>query len=102
MDGGPDGDADGGGAARAGGSPLSQFLDAFLQPRNIKWLLVAGVLILLASSLMLVGAHWQSYAPAWKYLVLLGYTAGTWLAIIGLSSWLVYATTAASRSPAPG
>jgi hypothetical protein len=29
-------------------------------------------------------------------------TAGTWLVIVGLSFWLVYATTAASRSPAPG
>lgn len=29
-------------------------------------------------------------------------TAGTWIVIIGLSLWLVYATTAASRFPAPG
>jgi uncharacterized membrane protein YecN with MAPEG domain len=29
-------------------------------------------------------------------------TAGTWLVIVGLSLWLVYATTAASRFPAPG
>jgi len=29
-------------------------------------------------------------------------TAGTWLVVIALSLWLVYATTAASRSPAPG
>ena len=28
-------------------------------------------------------------------------TAGTWLVIVGLSLWLVFATTAASRSPAP-
>ena len=28
-------------------------------------------------------------------------TAGTWLVILGLSLWLLYATTAASRSPAP-
>ena len=62
------------------GSPLARLLDAFLQPRNIKWLLVAGVLILLASSLMLVAAHWNNYVPTLKYLVLLGYTAGTWLA----------------------
>ena len=29
-------------------------------------------------------------------------TAGTWLVIVALSLWLMYATTAASRSPAPG
>lgn len=29
-------------------------------------------------------------------------TAGTWLVIVALSLWLVYATTAASRSPGPG
>ncbi len=28
--------------------------------------------------------------------------AGTWVTIIGLSLWLLYATTAASRFPAPG
>src|SRR4051812_41826919 len=61
-------------------SGFSRILDAFLQPQNIKWLLVAGVVILLASSLMLVSANWQSYAPAWKYLVLLSYTAGIALA----------------------
>ena len=61
------------------GAGLSRYLDAFLHPRNIQWLLVAGVLILLASSLMLVSANWQGYTPAWKYLILLGYTAGTWV-----------------------
>jgi uncharacterized membrane protein YecN with MAPEG domain len=29
-------------------------------------------------------------------------TAGTWITIVGLSLWLLYATTAASRFPAPG
>lgn len=29
-------------------------------------------------------------------------TAGTWLVIIALSVWLLYATTAASPAPAPG
>jgi uncharacterized membrane protein YecN with MAPEG domain len=29
-------------------------------------------------------------------------TAGTWLVILALSLWLLYATTAASRFPAPG
>lgn len=61
-------------------SGFSHYLDAFLQPANIKWLLIAGVLILLASSLMLVSTHWHDYTPVWKYLILLGYTAGTWVA----------------------
>jgi hypothetical protein len=29
-------------------------------------------------------------------------TVGTWLTIVALSVWLLYATTAVSRSPAPG
>lgn len=52
------------------------FLDAFFQERNIKWMLGIGILILLGSSLMLVTAHWDDYTPVWKYLILLGYTAG--------------------------
>src|SRR5436190_6563968 len=35
-----------------------------------------GILILVGSSLMLVTAHWSAYTPVWKYLILLGYTAG--------------------------
>jgi hypothetical protein len=62
------------------GSFLSRALAAFLQPSNIKWLLIAGVLILLASSLMLVSTHWHSYAPTWKYLILLGYAGGVGVA----------------------
>lgn len=55
-----------------------RFFDSFLQEKNIKWLLGTGALILLGSSLMLVTAHWQTYTPVWKYLVFLGYTAGTY------------------------
>src|SRR5690606_34126853 len=56
-------------------SPLFQFLDAFFQERNIKWMLGIGMLILLGSSLMLVTSHWDDYTPVWKSLILLGYTA---------------------------
>src|SRR5262245_15237359 len=63
--------------SRSSDSPslLVRFLDAFLQERNIKWVLAVGMLILLASSLLLVTTHWETYTPLWKYLVLLGYTA---------------------------
>jgi hypothetical protein len=57
-------------------SAVLRFLDAFFQERNIKWMLGIGILILLGSSLMLVTAHWDDYTPLWKYLILLGYTAG--------------------------
>lgn len=57
-------------------SAVLRFLDAFFQERNIKWMLGIGILILLGSSLMLVTAHWDDYTPVWKYLILLGYTAG--------------------------
>ncbi|MBX3438847.1 MAG: hypothetical protein KF861_15250, partial [Planctomycetaceae bacterium] len=56
-------------------SPVLRFLDAFLQERNIKWMLGVGVLILLGSSLMLVTSHWSAYTPSWKLLILLAYTA---------------------------
>lgn len=57
-------------------SPFLRFLDAFFQDQNIKWMLGIGILILVGSSLMLVTAHWDDYTPVWKYLILLGYTAG--------------------------
>src|SRR5438105_736155 len=56
-------------------SPLMRFLNAFLQEENIKWILGAGVCILLGSSLRLVTMHWNECTPVWKYLILLGYTA---------------------------
>src|SRR5579863_2589487 len=55
-------------------SPLVQFLDSFLQERNIRWIRVAGLAILFGSSVMLVTTHWQDAGPLWKYLVFLGYT----------------------------
>ena len=60
---------------------LLRFLDSFLEEKNIKWLLVLGMLILLASSLMLVTSHWDArqYTPFWKYMTLVGYTAVVFL-----------------------
>lgn len=55
-------------------SPFLRLLDAFLQEENIKWMLGLGVCLLLSSSLRLVTLHWSEYTPAWKYLILLGYT----------------------------
>ncbi|MCP4679781.1 MAG: hypothetical protein GY854_30680 [Deltaproteobacteria bacterium] len=54
---------------------LVRFLDAFLNENNIKWILGAGILIVLGSSAMLVASHWDSYTPLWKYSVMFVYTA---------------------------
>jgi len=64
-------------------SPLVRFLDGFLQERNIKWVLTAGIAILLGSSLMMVTSHWGVLGNVWKYLILLAYVgvihgAGQW------------------------
>lgn len=61
-------------------SPLVRFLDSFLQEQNIKWMLGLGMLILLGSSLRLVGAHWDEYTPVWKYATLLAYTGAIFVA----------------------
>ena len=58
----------------------------------------AGVLLIVSRVLHAVGL---SGSPGRSFGRFYG-TAGTWLLIIGLSVWLVYATTAASRFPAPG
>lgn len=55
-------------------SPWLRFLDSFLQEKNIKWVLVTGLLILFGSSLLLVTSHWDDCTPLWKYVILLGYT----------------------------
>jgi hypothetical protein len=55
-------------------SLLAEFLDSFLQERNIRWVLTAGLAILFGSSVMLVTSHWHEAGPVWKYLVFLGYT----------------------------
>lgn len=58
----------------------------------------AGVLLVVSRVLHAVGL---SGSPGRSFGRFYG-TAGTWLVIVGLSLWLVFATTAASRSPAPG
>ena len=55
-------------------SGLESFLEAFLQERNIRWMLGIGVLILLGSSLMFVTKNWDAMNTIWQYAVLLGYT----------------------------
>ncbi len=58
-----------------------------------------------AGSLLVVSrvlhAFGLSQSPGRSFGRLYG-TAGTWLVILALSVWLLYATTAASRFPAPG
>jgi len=55
-------------------SLLVRFCDSFLQERNIKWMLAAGMVILLGSSLLLVSVRWDQYTPIWKYLIFLAYS----------------------------
>jgi hypothetical protein len=64
-----------------GRSFLLRFVDRFLQEQNIKWILTLGVMILLGSSVKLVGTRWNEVSAAWRHLILLGYTA----AIFGIS-----------------
>lgn len=64
-------------------SPLVRFLDSFLQEKNIKWVLTAGMMILLGSSLMMVTRGWDELDAAWQYLVIIGYTA----TIFGAGHW---------------
>src|SRR5262245_7371314 len=61
-------------------SALTRFFDNFLQERNIQWVLGAGMIIVLGSTLMLVVTHWDHYTPAWKYLIMLGYTGAIYVA----------------------
>ena len=58
----------------------------------------AGVLLVLSRVVHALGL---SHKPGYSFGRFYG-TAGTWLVIGGLSLWLVWATTAASRFPAPG
>ena len=60
------------------------FLDAFLDERNIRWLLGIGVLLLLGSSLMIVASHWHETTPLWKTLTIVGYTAAAY----GAGRWV--------------
>ena len=58
----------------------------------------AGLLLVASRVLHAVGL---SRSPGRSFGRFYG-TAGTWLTLVALSVWLLYATTAASRSPAPG
>jgi hypothetical protein len=58
----------------------------------------AGILLLASRVLHAVGL---AQSPGRSFGRFYG-TAGTWLVILALSLWLLYATTAASRFPAPG
>jgi hypothetical protein len=60
-------------------SPLVRFFDTFLEEKNIKWLLGVGAILVLGSSMRLIGSHWTEYPPVWKYLVIMAYTAVTFL-----------------------
>jgi hypothetical protein len=62
-----------------------RFFNRFLDERNIQWILALGMLIVLASSLLLVGWNWHEagYTPWWKYLTLLGY----WGLVNGAGQW---------------
>jgi uncharacterized protein len=57
----------------------------------------AGILLVASRVLHAVGL---SRSPGRTFGRFYG-TGGTWLVIVALSLWLVFATTAASRSPAP-
>ena len=56
-------------------SPTEWFLESFFQERNIKWVLALGVMIVFGSSLMLVTKQWDHWAPFWKALTVIGYSA---------------------------
>ena len=58
----------------------------------------AGLLLVASRVLHAVGL---SRSPGRSFGRFYG-TAGTWFTLVALSVWLLYATTAASRSPAPG
>lgn len=69
-------------------SALTRFIDAFFREQNIKWMLGVGMLILVGSSLMLVGSQWDRMAPVAQYLVFLGYAAGIYVASEFSLHWL--------------
>ena len=64
-------------------SPFIKFLDNFLQEKNVKWVLTAGMMILLGSSLMIVSRGWNHFDSTWKFLAIFAYTT----AIFGAGHW---------------
>lgn len=51
-----------------------RFFESFLQEKNIRWMLLSGLAILLGSSLVLVTSHWNDWSPISKYLSIIVYT----------------------------
>jgi uncharacterized membrane protein YecN with MAPEG domain len=80
--------------------PFAVLLLVFAEITGLPASAVHGAGILLVAS-RLLHAVGLAQSPGWSFGRFYG-TAGTWLVIVSLSLWLLYATTAASRSPAPG
>ncbi len=80
--------------------PFAVLLLVFAEVSGLSAAAVHGAGILLVLSRLLHAAG-LSGSPGRSFGRFYG-TAGTWLVIVALSAWLLYATTAASRSPAPG
>jgi uncharacterized membrane protein YecN with MAPEG domain len=79
--------------------PLAALLLVLADITGLPEVAVHGAGILLVVSRVL-HAFGLSQSPGRSFGRFYG-TAGTWLVILALSVWLLYATTAASRSPAP-
>jgi hypothetical protein len=54
---------------------LEQFLQAFLQERSIKWMLLVGAAIIVVCSLKLVAQQWEDWHLSIKFFSILGYIA---------------------------
>jgi len=80
--------------------PIAVLLLVFSEITGMPSAAVHGAGILLLAS-RVIHAWGLTQSPGVSFGRFYG-TAGTWLTIVGLSLWLVYATTAASRFPAPG
>jgi uncharacterized protein len=80
--------------------PFAVLLLVFAEVRGLPTAAVHGAGVLLLAS-RVVHAWGLTQSPGVTFGRFYG-TAGTWITIAGLSLWLVYATTVASRFPAPG
>ncbi len=80
--------------------PFAVLLLVFSEISGLPTAVVHGAGVLLLVSRMM-HAWGLSQSPGSAFGRFYG-TAGTWIAILGMSLWLLYATTGASRFPAPG
>jgi uncharacterized membrane protein YecN with MAPEG domain len=80
--------------------PIAVLLLVFSEISGLPSAVVHGAGVLLVLS-RLIHAWGLSQSPGRTFGRFYG-TAGTWITILGLSLWLLYATTAASRFPGPG